>query len=157
MFDKEKIVCKLRAVMSHTFSSVFRKIDTFDPRVLSPEFPWINVLQLSPGSFQGWVLSAPMENCHITAGSFSQSVLCEGRYNPETFHVRFILSPESSVNVQAHDYDAGTLTIHRDAIALHEVFPSDMAWVDLAIPEKNISEKISSCVLERIKKKTRFF
>jgi len=136
--------------MKQLHSPILRKLDAFDPYLLHTFFPQIDLLQLSPGSFQGWLFSAQMENCRITAGSFNQSVLCEGRYNPDTFHAGFILSSGHSAVVQAHEYNDGTLTIHRNAIALHEVFPANLAWVDVSIPEKTIPTKLPASTIEKI-------
>lgn len=119
-----------------TPSAVFRNIDTFDSCMLRAEFPHIDLLQLSPGSFRGRLFSSQMETCRLTVGCFNQAVLCEGCYNADTLHLGFILSPGHSAVVQAHKYDNGTLTLHRNAITMHEVFPADLTWVDIAIPEK---------------------
>jgi AraC-like DNA-binding protein len=138
-------------------NSAFRTLDVFDSGILHGEFPQMNLFQMSPGAFEGWVFSAQMENCKITAGSFNQEVLVEGHYNPDTFHVGFILSPGHSAVVQAHEYDNGTLTVHRNAIALHEVFPAKMAWVDIAIPEKKVPEKLPDFITKRIEDRSRIF
>jgi AraC-like DNA-binding protein len=117
----------------------------------------MDLFQLDPGSFQGWIFSAQMENCRIRAGSFSQAVLIEGHYNPDCFHIGFILSLGHSAMVQAHKYNDGTLTIHRNAIAMHEVFPADLAWVDIAIPEEIVPEKLPLFITEKIAGKSQLF
>jgi len=124
--------------------------NSFDSHLLRAELPHIKLLQLTPGRFQGWMFSAQMEHCRIAVGNFNQSVVCEGNYNPRTLHMGFMLSPGHSVIVQAHEYDDGTLTIHRNAIGMHEVLPSDLTWVDIAIPENKLAKAIPPFILEKL-------
>ncbi len=124
--------------------------NSFDSHLLRAELPHIKLLQLTPGRFQGWMFSAQMEHCRVAVGNFNQSVVCEGNYNPRTLHIGFILSPGHSAVVQAHEYDDGTLTIHQNAIGMHEVFPSDLTWVDIAIPENKVAKAIHPVTLEKL-------
>ena len=134
-----------------------KTLNTFDPDILRGEFPNIELIQLTPGPFQGSIFSAQMEHCRVTVGSFNQAVVCEGSYNPDTLHIGFMLSPGHSVVVQAHEYDDGTLTIHRNAISMHEVFPPDLTWVDITISEKKVSEIIPSFTAEKLAGLSQFF
>ena len=136
---------------------VFRTLKSFDSNILRNEFPEVELIQLSPGAFSGWIFSVEMENCRVTAGNFSQSVLCEGNYNSETLHLGFIFSPEHSAVVQAHEYDNGTLTIHQNAIALQEVFPPNMTWVDISIPKNKILNVIASFATQKISGESQLF
>jgi len=134
-----------------------RIFDVFDSRILRAEFPQMDLFQLSPGPFRGWIFSSRSENCRIAAGSFNQATLCEGNYNPDTFHVGFILSPGHSAVVQAREYDNGTLTIHRNAIAMHEVFPADLVWADIAISEKRVPQKMPPFITDKLAGRSRVF
>ncbi len=143
--------------MTKLHSPVLRKFETFDSRTLRADFPQIDLFQLSPGRFRGWIFSSWMEICRITVGSFNQAVLCEGRYNPDTLHIGFILSSGHSAVVEAHEYDDGTVTIHRNAIAMHEVFPADLNWIDIAISEKRVSKKLPPCITKPIAGQSQVF
>jgi len=124
--------------------------DSFDSRILHTDFSQIDLIQLSPGRFHGWMFSAQMAHCRIAVGSFNQAIICEGNYNPDTLHIGFILSPGHSAVVQAHEYDDGTLTIHRNAIGMHEVFPPDLTWVNISIPEKKLPQTIPPFTIEKL-------
>lgn len=138
-------------------TSEFRKLDTFDSRILRPEFPKMELFQLSPGTFRGWLFVSHMENCRIAAGNFNQATLCEGHYNTGTLHFGFILSLGHEAVVQAHQYDNGTLTIHRNSIAMHEVFPPDLTWVDIAIPKQKVSKFIRPSLIKKITRRSQLF
>ena len=107
------------------------------------DFPGIDLLQLEPGSLQGWIFSATAGPYQINAGSFNRTLLYEGHYNPDRLHIGFILTPEHSAVVQAHEYDAGTVAVNRGAVSMHEVFPSGMVWVDISASEKTMLDGIS--------------
>jgi len=117
----------------------------------------MDLIQLSPGRFHGWIFSAQMAHCRIAIGSFNQAVICEGNYNSDTLHIGFILSPGHSAVVQAHEYNDGSLTIHRNAIGTQEVFPPDLTWVDIAIPEKKIHQTIPPFTTEKLAKLSQVF
>jgi len=136
---------------------VIREFDAFDSRILRAEFPQMDLFQLSPGPFRGWLFSSRSESCRIAAGCFNQAILCEGSYNPDTFHVGFILSPGHSAVVQAHEYDNGTLTIHRNAIAMQEVFPAGLVWADIAIPEQRVPRRMSPFIIGKLAGRSQVF
>ena len=148
---------KIIPLMRQQSNPALQRFDGFDSQLLHAELPQMDLFQLSPGPFEGWLFSAPMENCRIAAGGFNQAVLVEGHYNPDTFHVGFILSLGHSAIVQAHEYDNGTLTIHRNAVAMHELFPAHLAWVDIAIPEKNVQKKLLPSISERVEGHSQIF
>ncbi len=130
--------------------SEFQKFDTFDPRILHRAFPEMDLFQLSPGTFRGWIFFSQGQHCRITAGNFNQSTLCEGHYNRDSIHLGFILSLGHTAVVQARRYDNGTLTLHQNSIAMHEVFPPDLTWVDIAIPKQAASQVMPPEIMKEI-------
>ena len=129
--------------MKSETNPALQKFTRFDPSLVHRDFPGINLLQLEAGSLQGWIFSTNIGPYHVTAGSFNRTLLYEGTYNPGIIHIGFILTPEHSAVVQAHEYDAGTLAVNRGAVSMHEVFPSGMVWADISASEKTMLEGIS--------------
>jgi len=106
-------------------------------------YPEIDLLQLEPGPIRGWVYSATLGRYRVNAGSFNRTTLYEGTYNPGMLHIGFILNPGYSAVVQAHEYDAGAVSVDRGAAPMHEIFPANMAWVNIYAPENTVMEGIS--------------
>jgi len=119
-----------------------QKFTRFEPGMVHTDFPGIDLLQLEAGSLQGWVFSAMIGPYHVNAGSFNRTLLYEGHYNPDRLHIGFILNPGYSAVVQAHEYDAGTVSVDRGAVPMHEIFPANMAWVNIYAPENTVMEGV---------------
>jgi len=115
-----------------------QQFNHFDPSMVHGNFPQVDMLQLSPGEFRGWVFSEKVGEYRINAGSSNQAILCEGRYNPEMIHIGFILNSGHSAIVQAHEFRDDTVAVYRGAIPMHEVLPAHMVWVDIFTPEKSL-------------------
>ncbi len=105
-------------------------------------YPEIDLLQLEPGPIRGWVYSATLGRYRVNAGSFNRTTLYEGTYNPGMLHIGFILNPGYSAVVQAHEYDAGAVSVDRGAAPMHEIFPANMTWVNIYAPENTVMEGI---------------
>jgi len=57
-------------------------------------------------------------------------------------NIGFILNPEYSAVVQAHEYDAGAVSVDWGAVPMHEIFPANMVWANIYAPEKAVMEGI---------------
>lgn len=140
--------------MKQSSAPEIHRFNSFDPDLLRISFPKIEVAQLSSGQFRGWLYSSESSNFRITAGSFNQSILCDGHYNEDTLHIGFILSQNDTVVVQAREYDNGAISIHRNTIAMHEVFPANLSWVDIAIPEKKNHKILTPAIIKKLEGKS---
>ena len=101
-----------------------QKFTRFDPGMVHAGYPDIDIVQLEPGAMRGWVYSATIGPYRINAGSFNRTTLYEGTFNPGMLHVGCILNPGYSAVVQAHEYDAGGLSVDWGAVSMHEIFPA---------------------------------
>jgi len=98
--------------------------------------------QLEPGTLKGWLFSTKVGSYHVTAGSFNRKLLYEGRFNPNVLHAGFILSPEHSIILNAHEFDSGILDINYGETYMHEVHPANMVWVNIYAPEVIMMEGV---------------
>ncbi len=105
-------------------------------------YPEIDLLQLEPGPIRGWIYSATLGRYRVNAGSFNRTTLYEGTFNPGMLHIGFILNPGYSAVVQAHEYDAGAVSVDQGAAPMHEIFPANMAWANIYAPENTVMEGI---------------
>jgi len=128
--------------MKLTPDSVLLKFNRFSKDMIHRSFPGIDLFQLSPGTVQGWVLSAQVGPYHINAGSFNRVLLYEGTFNPDRLHLGFIFSREHSAMVHAHQYNSGTIDINKDTTFVHEIFPPNMVWANIFADEKTIMKNI---------------
>jgi len=121
---------------------VLQKITRFSKGMIHRSYPGIDMVQLSPGPLTGWFFSAQVGPYHVNAGSFDRGLLYEGLFNPGRMHVGFILSPQHSAIVHAHEYNSGVIDINVGSVFVHEVFPAGMVWVNIFADENTMMRRI---------------
>jgi len=105
-------------------------------------FPGIDAFQLEAGPLEGWIYSAMVGCYRVTAGCCNRAILYEGIYNLDMLHIGFILNPEHSAVVQAHEYNAASVSVDFGAVPMHDIFPANMAWANISAPEKTLMQGV---------------
>ena len=130
--------------MSNPSNYQFHKFSQFDSTAIQAVYPGVTTVQLEPGSLEGWIRAATIDQVRINTGTLNRAALYEGSYNDDMINVGFILNPDSTAVVHGHGYGAGTVSVDVGDVYLHEAYPANMIWAGISIPEEVLLEDLKA-------------